>query len=212
MVSYENISVKFNNNYIIKDLNLNIEKNDKIVIAGKSGIGKTTLFHLLLGFVVPCKGRILFDGKCISQKNIWDIRKHFAYISQDINIGKGKVIDIISEYFSLKANSEIQFSSDERKKLFNKFFLSEELLQKDIDELSGGERQRISIIISIMLKRVFFLLDEATSALDAKLKKIVIDYFMAKKNSTVIAISHDKLWHNNKNVKIFNLENKKWVH
>ena len=89
--------------------------------------------------------------------------------------------------------------------------LEEELLEKDIDELSGGERQRIAIIISILLKRNIFLLDEATSALDTKLKKLVIDYFLNKKDSTIIAISHDELWHNNGNTKTFNLEKKKWA-
>ena len=212
MISYEEISVKFNNNYVIKDLDLKIEKDEKIIIAGQSGIGKTTLLYLLLGFVIPDKGRVIFNGKSISHKNIWSIRKNFAYISQDVNIGKGKVIDIINRYFELKANSGIIFDSDESNRLFEKFSLSTELLKKDVDELSGGERQRVSIIISIMLKRNVFLLDEATSALDSKLKKKVIDYFLNKKDSTVIAISHDELWRDKKNVRIYNLEKKKWVH
>jgi len=191
MISLKDITVKFNDAYILKDFNLTIEKGEKVLISGKSGIGKSTLLKLLLGFALPDKGSIHFNDSILDKNNIWEFRKSVAYVSQDLDIGEGEVKELIKKIFMFKSNSEAAFSKDNLTDLIHVFELDEEILSKNYEELSGGEKQRIVIIISILLNREIFLLDEITSALDENLKKKVIDYFLDWNDLTVIIISHD---------------------
>jgi len=191
MISLKDITVKFNDAYILKDFNLTIEKGEKVLISGKSGIGKSTLLKLLLGFALPDKGSIHFNDSILDKDNIWEFRKSVAYVSQDLDIGEGEIKELIKNIFMFKSNSEAAFSKDNLTDLIHVFELDEEILSKNYEELSGGEKQRIVIIISILLNREIFLLDEITSALDENLKKKVIDYFLDWNDLTVIIISHD---------------------
>nr|MBC8484598.1 ATP-binding cassette domain-containing protein [Bacteroidota bacterium] len=165
MIKLKDITVKINNAYILKDFNLAVEKGEKVLISGKSGIGKSTLLKLILGFTLPDKGCLTFDNIELDKKSIWEIRKRIAYVSQDLDIGQGEVNALIKEIFFLKTNLKSSFDNNELIKLLHLFELKEDILFKDYEELSGGEKQRIAIIISILLKREVFLLDEITSAL-----------------------------------------------
>lgn len=104
MIQFKNITKQFTEQFVLQDFNLEIHKADKIVITGRSGIGKTTIFRLLLGFAKPDKGEILFEGEALNDKSIWDFRKRIVYISQDLNIGTGKVRQLFEDTLSLKAN------------------------------------------------------------------------------------------------------------
>ena len=191
MIKLEDITVRINNAYILKDFNLTIEKGEKVLISGKSGIGKSTLLKLLLGFALPDKGSIHFNDSILDKDNIWEFRKSVAYVSQDLDIGEGEVRELINNIFMFKSNSEAPFNKESLTELMRIFELNDEILSKNYEELSGGEKQRIVIIISILLKRDIFLLDEISSALDENLKKKVINYFFDQKDLTVIIVSHD---------------------
>ncbi|MGF7184299.1 putative ABC transport system ATP-binding protein [Desulfitispora alkaliphila] len=206
MIKYEGISVKFNNQYLFKGVNLTVSKGEKVLISGRSGIGKSVLFKMLMGFVQPDQGTVYLNHKPLSSVDIWEARKQIAYVSQDVDIGAGIVWDIIEDIFSLKANAHLSLSRSKLLELSKEFELKEEILAKDITHLSGGEKQRIAIIIAILLERSIFLLDEITAALDGELKNKVIRYFSEKPNLTALIISHDIGWRENENVKIFNLE------
>lgn len=206
MIKLKDVTVKIDNKYILKDFNLTIEEGDKVLISGKSGIGKSTLLKLILGFTPPDKGCITFDNEELNRKNIWDIRKRISYVSQDLDIGQGEVKTLIEEIFCLKTNFKYSYSDNELIKLLQFFELSEEILFKNYEELSGGEKQRIAIIVSILLKRKVFLLDEITSALDGSLKQKVLDYFLDRKDITVIIISHDADYRQNNQLRKINLE------
>ena len=181
MIKLKDITVKINDAYILKDFNITIGKGEKVLISGKSGIGKSTLLKLILGFTLSDKGCITFDNKEFDKKNIWEIRKRMAYVSQDLDIGQGEVKALIKEIFFLKTNSLSSFGDDELIKFLHLFELNEEILFKNYEELSGGEKQRIALIISILLKREVYLLDEITSALDESLKQKVLNYFLDQK-------------------------------
>jgi len=207
MIKLKDITVKINDVYILKDFNLSVEKGEKVLISGKSGIGKSTLLKLLLGFTLPDKGCITFDNTELDKKSIWEIRKRMAYVSQDLDIGQGEVKALIKEIFFLKTNSKSSFNNNELIKLLHYFELKEDILFKNYDELSGGEKQRIAIIISILLEREVFLLDEITSALDESLKQKVLNYFLDKKDITIIIISHDTDYKKNNKFRTINLGN-----
>lgn len=177
---------------MLTDFSFEIEKGDKIIVSGKSGIGKTTLLRLLLGFEKPDSGEIFFENLLLDDVSVWELRRKVAYVSQDLNIGHGNLKSFFDETLSLKANGHCKAGIDtEIKQYFDYFELSENLLKKDIEELSGGEKQRSAIINALLMKRQIFFLDEITSALDLSLKSKVLDYFFLNPEYTVISILHD---------------------
>ncbi len=211
MIRFENISVKFNDDYLIKDLTFTVEKGEKFLIYGQSGIGKTTIFRLFLGFEFPQSGKIYFEKKVLDVKAVWDIRQRVAYVSQNLDIGSGNVSRLIQHVFSYKSNAHIVLRDERLKELLSFFRLKESILREDFEKLSGGEKQRIAIIIAVLLDRNIFLIDEATSSLDIELKERVIKYFIENKDWTVLAISHDTDWFNRPGLKVVNLD-KQYVH
>lgn len=192
ILQFDHISKNFSKQFVLDDFSFVINEGDKVVVSGRSGIGKTTLFRLILGFEQADEGTIYFQGKPLTEKTVWDVRRQVAYVSQDLNIGRGSVRDFFTDTFALKANNQHKAQvGNELIKWLAYFELPEAVLEKNIDELSGGEKQRIAIINAFLLKRRIFLLDEITSALDKVMTKKVIDYFFGQEDFTIIYISHD---------------------
>ncbi len=212
MITLDNISLDYNEKRIFDHLCLNIQKGSKVVITGKSGLGKSSVFNLLLGFAVPQEGRIVFDNVMVDAITIWTVRKKTAFVDQDTSIGPGKTVDWIRSVFNFKANASNEFPEEQMNALLAYFELGQEVLQKNISDLSGGERQRVAIITSILLGRDIFLLDEITSALDAHLKEKTVDFFLRHDQWTVVTIAHDSVWRAHPAVRVFDLEEQSWSH
>jgi ABC-type bacteriocin/lantibiotic exporter with double-glycine peptidase domain len=193
IVEYKNINLSFDSKIVLENFSLRINPGEKILISGKSGKGKSTLLRMLLGFQTPDSGQIFIDGKELSDDKIYDFRKYYAYVNQDITIRNGKVNEVLKEISTYKGNN---FTGTLSKELLEQFEMNKELLEKKTSELSGGERQRLGIVLAIMLDRPIFLLDEVTSALDVELKEKVVQYF-EQTDKTVISISHDPEWSKN---------------
>jgi len=206
LIEFKNIFLNFGDKIILKDFNYKIYPKDKIVIIGPSGIGKSTLFHLILGLKQPQKGKIFIKNKEITNNNIFSFRSQIAYVDQDVSLGSGKVIDILQELFSFKVNQKIFLDSSSIQKLFQDFDLETTILNQDINQLSGGERQRLGLIIALLLKRPILLLDEISSALDSNLGSKVINKILSLKDQTVIMISHGQEWQKQKDVKLLTLK------
>ncbi len=207
MFRFENITKKFSEQFVLENFSFSISKGDKVIISGKSGIGKTTLFRLLLGFETVDSGKIYFNEQVLDEQTVWNLRKKVAYVSQDLNIGHGKVKSFLQDTLSLKANLHLKNTSETKiKELSDHFCLPQNILDKDIEELSGGEKQRVAIVNSLLLQRDIFFLDEITSALDLSLKKTVMDYFFQNPNYTVLSVSHDNYQPQNIEFKSINLD------
>ncbi|MGE5679946.1 MAG: ATP-binding cassette domain-containing protein [Bacillota bacterium] len=206
MFAFENVTIEFNGRLILKNFSLKIKENEKILIYGKSGIGKSTILKLALGNLRPQSGRILYKGRPLSREVVWQVRKEAAYVSQDMEIGNGKVKEFLKLVFSYKANSHLSDISTEINELSDYFELNRDSLEKNIEDLSGGEKQRFMIITAILLKRKIFLLDEVTSGLDPVLKKKVISFFLNESNWTEIIVSHDNDWLSDGRIKNLNME------
>ena len=192
MFRLEHLTKQFSDQFVLEDFSFDIQEGEKIIVSGRSGIGKTTLFRLLLGFEQPDSGKIYFENELLTEISVWNLRRRVAYVSQDLNIGRGNLQTFFNETLSLKANVEQKSNSlGELEELLNAFELPDTLLQKNIEELSGGEKQRVAIINALLLKRNIFFLDEITSALDKSLKSKVLDYFLLNPTFTVLSISHD---------------------
>lgn len=207
MFKLEHITKQFSDQYVLLDFSFEILQCEKIIVSGRSGIGKTTLFRLLLGFEQPDNGNLFFEDQLLTETNIWDLRRRVAYVSQDLNIGRGNLQAFFNETLSLKANINHKTDSLSRlTELMAYFELPDSLLLKNIEELSGGEKQRVAIINALLLKRNIFFLDEITSALDKSLKIKVLDYFLLNPDFTVLLISHDNYVPENAQTRILKLD------
>jgi len=193
LIKYENIGFSFENRQVLSGFNLTVKKNQKILLRGKSGTGKTTLLKILLGFTKPSEGTIYFKNRVIDSRTCWEARKEIAYVVQDTDLGEGKVKSLLDDIFSYRANKE-KLDHEKLRAFLRELELEDDILEKNFQELSGGEKQRIGILISLLLNRNIYLLDEVTSALDAKLKKKIADYFLAREDWTLLIVSHDREW------------------
>lgn len=211
MIKFEKIYLSFNEKEIFKGLDLHVKKNEKIIIAGRSGIGKSTLFSLILGFITPDQGKVEFAGHEITSSNIWSVRKQISYVDQDAVSGTGKVSEWINNICEFKANKESGLTLEKVINESKKLDMNLDLFDKDISELSGGERQRISISLALASGKKIFLLDEITSALDGDLKNKVAEIFLIMEDSTMIAVSHDPIWTSTGKAKVYDLEGMKWA-
>jgi putative ABC transport system ATP-binding protein len=207
MFKLEHITKQFSDQYVLQDFSFEILQGEKIIVSGRSGIGKTTLFRLLLGFEQPDNGNMFFEDKLLTETNIWDLRRRVAYVSQDLNIGRGNLQAFFNETLSLKANITHKTDSLSRLiELLAYFELPDSLLLKNIEDLSGGEKQRVTIINALLLKRDIFFLDEITSALDKSLKIKVLNFFLLNPDFTVLLISHDNYVPENAQTRILKLD------
>jgi len=159
MIQFKNVSLSYGSKEILCRFSLDIRKGEKTAVLGKSGLGKTSLFYLLLGFVPAQEGSIFFDGVPVNEKTVWDVRKKTAFVDQDVSIRQGKAMEWIRSAFEFKANAGRRFSSDRLEALLDYFELSADNLEKEIRDLSGGERQRVALITAVLLGRRVFLLD-----------------------------------------------------
>lgn len=178
--------------FVLKNINITLHKNEKIGIVGKSGGGKSTLVKLLLGFYSQTNGEILLDGKPMPTDELSNL---FSYIPQDTslfqdtieyNIAYGTKTDITDEMLleaSVKAHADdfVSELSDSYQTLVG---------ERGI-KLSMGQRQRIAIARAMLKNTDFLILDEATSALDSHTEKKIQDAIENLwEEKTVIAIAH----------------------
>lgn len=193
IIRYEGVGMTYNSKTVLSGFNLSIKRGQKILLKGKSGTGKSTLFKMLLGFEKPTDGSLYYRNQPVDSSRVWEIRKEVAYVSQETDLGEGPVKVLLEEIFSYHPNLN-KMDPEKLRRLMQDLELEEDILEKNFEDLSGGEKQRIGILIALMLGREIFLLDEATSALDSELKKKVADYFLEQEELTLFIISHDREW------------------
>ncbi len=195
MIKLDNVTLSFGDQQLFERLSVEVPAGGRLLISGESGSGKTTLLRMLLGFVLPDRGMVYVDGEQLQVDNVWRLRRKMAYVSQEMQIGNGRVESFIKEIFRFKNNRRIEYRRDKVIALLEDFQLGSGTLDKDLEDLSGGELQRVAIIVTLLLNRQIYLLDEVTSALDQQLKEMIVNYFTNLDDKTLIISSHDKIWH-----------------
>jgi len=193
-IELQNLSLRLGGKPIFQDFNLGVAEGEKILVKGPSGAGKSTLLRLILGFVRPDGGEVRIDGEVLNHENVWPLRRRMAFVSQDLNIGSGKVKDFIRDIYGYRANHHLKYDEEQIIAKFEQFDLEPDKLQQNIRRLSGGEKQRVALIVALLLDRELYLLDEVTSAIDEALRDKVIEHLARLEGKTMIVVSHDRGW------------------
>lgn len=193
-IEIKNLSIAMEQQLLFSGLNLSLTPGQKTTLVGKSGCGKSTLLRCLLGFASPDAGTIHIFGKELTRHSVWQLRTHMAYVAQEPELGTGKVLDILEQPFSFKANRHLRGNLDRTPELLEQLHLPGQILDKETSMLSGGERQRIALLSALLLNREILLLDEASSALDQASKLAVIELLKNNEGMTILSVSHDQEW------------------
>ena len=198
-IEFKNVYFSYNKKEIYECLNIKFYKSKTIGITGPSGVGKTTLFNILMGLIKVDKGSILIDGYEINTFNNVSYKKLFGYIPQDcflLNDTLKKNITLLGDFVDSPKNQtlfdrlvDVCELRDVLKNLKNK---ENTFIGDQGKLLSGGERQRVGIARALYLEPKILILDEATSAIDKDIEKKIMNSLKARQDLTKIIISHDQ--------------------
>lgn len=193
-IEFKGVWYAYNNEPVLKDINLKILKGQTVAIVGKSGAGKSTLADLLPRFMDADQGSVLIDGVDVKDLKIKDLRALMGIVSQTPIL------------FNTSFKENIAFGVDEihlnevenaaRIANANDFILDtdegyDNIVGESGNKLSGGQRQRISIARAIMANPPILILDEATSSLDTESERLVQDAILKlMENRTSVVIAH----------------------
>ena len=215
-VQYQGIDFFYKKKNILKNLNFDLKKGDRILISGKSGVGKTTLVNILLGILNPKKGTIRLNNKTISQKKFYKLKNLYSYVPQDIFIFNGSFIENIALRSDLKESEIEKIIKVSKYALINKFIKNtknkyETSILYNARNISGGQKQRLGIARGLYKTSEIYIFDESTNAIDKSTEtKIINNIIKNYSNKILIFISHKNL-----NKKFFNkryeLKNKRLI-
>ena len=194
-IKFENVNYKYedSNDYVLKNINLNVKAGEIVAFVGKSGSGKTTLVNLLARFFNTDEGSVTVNGVNIKNIPLGIYRNKFAIVPQETFLFGGTIKENIS--FGKEVTDEEIITAAKMANAYN--FIQEDLPNKfetEVGErgalLSGGQKQRIAIARALIKNPEIMILDEATSALDSESEKLVqdaLDSLMEGRTTFVIA-------------------------
>ncbi len=177
---------------VLKDITLEIRAGQKVAIVGRTGSGKSTLGHLLLGLYLPTRGQIYYDGLPLQTLNYQAVRAQFGVVIQNSSLFSGSIREnIVLGNTSIGMEQVIQVA---QVAAIHDDILAmpmgyETYVAEDGNVLSGGQRQRIALARALVHMPALLLLDEATSSLDVTTER-AIEYNLRTLACTQILIAH----------------------
>ena len=193
ILTVKNLVMKFSNHAVLKNIDFDIEKGEKVFIIGPSGCGKSTLLRCLNHLIKPTRGDITFEGQDLKKTDINLIRTKLGLVFQSFNLFPHlTVLDNI-----ILAPTKLKLMKEEEAKQ-KALELLDSIKLKDKanfypDELSGGQKQRVAIIRTLIMEPNLIMFDEPTSALDPKMIKEVTSLIqeVAETGITMLIVSHE---------------------
>ena len=193
MLTLNNVTISFENETILEDINLNIKQGEIVSIIGPSGSGKSTLIRCMNHLVVPSKGEIIFKGQTLNEKNIDKIRQHIGMVFQAFelfpHLSVLENLILAPVFLNLLSKQE---AIEKAKNLLTRVNLLDKINAYP-NTLSGGQKQRIAIVRSLLMNPEIMLFDEPTSALDPEMVKEVLQVIkdLADSNMTICIVTHE---------------------
>ncbi len=193
-IEYRGVSFRYSNDYVLKDINLTIQKGRMVAVVGPSGAGKSTLVDLLPRFYDVNEGGIFIDGVDIRQYYPKELISLMGVVTQEAILFNDTVRNNIT--FGMENVSEEEVMRAARIANAHDFIMQMEhgydtCIGDRGGKLSGGQRQRIAIARAVLKNPPIMILDEATSALDTESERLVQDALTnLMKNRTSIVIAH----------------------
>ena len=207
----KNVNLSFNNNEILKELNLTIDQGNFVAITGASGSGKTSLLRVICGLESPNQGEIILDNSLLLNKEIF-------IPTEKRNIGLVIQEKVLFPHLNARKNIEFGISSKTDKQNLSNEIMEKlnikQLAEKYPHELSGGESQRVALARSIVMKPKLLMLDEPFTGLDKDLKMKIypeIKSILQASKITALMVTHDLNEVKALADKCFNLESGKLV-
>ena len=193
-IEFKDVSFKYGEQWVLRNINLTIPKGKTIAIVGQSGSGKSTLVDLIPRYYDVQEGEVLIDGINVKDLGIQDLRQLIGNVNQEAILFN----DSFRNNISFGVENATQEQIEEAAKIANAYdFItaSEQGFDTNIGDrgsrLSGGQRQRVSIARAILKNPPILILDEATSALDTESERLVQDALeRLMKTRTTVAIAH----------------------
>ena len=192
ILSVKDLNIYYNDFHAVKDVNLNLEQKEIVVICGPSGSGKSTLIRTIAGLEKYKTGEILVNQKVMSEKEIMK-ENIFGMVFQQFNLFPHLSI---SENISLPLRKVKKLSKDDSNTIVDEVLKKvkiEDQKNKYPSQLSGGQQQRCAIARSLAMNPKIMLFDEPTSALDPEMIKEVLDVMsdLAQSGMTMIVVTHE---------------------
>lgn len=196
IIEVKNLTKNFKNNEVLKGINFEIKKGEKVVILGSSGSGKSTALRCLNLLEKPNSGQILYNNKNILDKN-YDINSHrekVGMVFQNFNLFNNMTVleNIMLAPKTLHKNKSLEEIKSQSLKLLKRVGL-EEKQNSYPNNLSGGQKQRVAIARALANDPEVLLFDEPTSALDPEMVKEVLEVIkeLSEDGLTMIIVTHE---------------------
>ncbi len=198
MIEIENLHKSFDDNKVLKGIDLKIDSSETIVIIGSSGCGKSVLLKHIVGLLIPDQGNIRVEGKTISdldQKKLYELRKKFGFLFQgsalfdSMTVGENVSLPLI-ETKNTQSEKEIEKLVTEKLELVG---MSGAQNVKPA-ELSGGMKKRVALARALITNPEYILYDEPTTGLDPIMSNNIdnlINKLGEKLNVTSVVVTHD---------------------
>lgn len=195
IIAIENMHKWYGEFHVLKDVNLTVQRGERIVICGPSGSGKSTLIRCINRLEEHQRGRIVVDGTELTNdlKNIEKIRTEVGMVFQHFNLFPHLTILENLTLGPIWVRKTPKKEAEETAMYYLKKVRIAEQAKKFPNQLSGGQQQRVAIARSLCMKPNVMLFDEPTSALDPEMVKEVLDVMisLAQDGMTMLVVSHE---------------------
>ena len=198
ILQVQQMHVQFGRHPVLRNLNLNIQRGQTVAVIGESGCGKTVLMKSLIGLVTPTSGKVLFDGRDLSQLKERELTKQ--------RIRFGFVFQMAALFDSMTIGQNVGFPLREHTKMtreeihktvlerLSEVGLPESVVDKKPAELSGGMRKRVGLARALAMKPEVMLYDEPTTGLDPIMSDVINELILRTRQRhpvTSIVVTHD---------------------